>query len=434
MKSSRRSWHLRYRCVACLLSSAVSAFQFGGGCRSLTLSKSRPYYYVNRRAQISPTPSRPDRLNRSSLALNGAVEDLSPTKSSSMPPSNGSSNKSLSSSSSSKSPMASQFEQLQLQTLSRILLPSLLSSLISTFLFPPLALSLSYLIADPASFAVLSVDSSQFVQNFLTVTGLTFSILVGQTYYFMYQQQESVFNSLFGEVTEAKSLLEQVALVCQGRGDMYQVCLKAVQRYVEEDLKQGLGKEPAQVLSARPMDDPLEIILYLTSVGVPSSIYDTVRSLRQARALRLGALQKKLPPVHLLLLWLLAVIELSSFPVLGAGTQSIGGYNILTIEGILFGILTFGVVVTLNVVGELYVGQGGAYNVDSVLAIMVKGLDEELEGRMADVMQSTSSEYWGSDESERGRMELPSPFNVPRQRYFTSFLNGEEDSEEANSI
>ena len=64
--------------------------------------------------------------------------------------------------------------------------------------------------------------------------------------------------------------------------------------------------------------------------------------------------------------------------MLGAGTQSIGGYNILTIEGILFGILTFGVVVTLNVVGELYAGQGGAYNVDSVLAIMVKGLDEEL--------------------------------------------------------
>lgn len=36
------------------------------------------------------------------------------------------------------------------------------------------------------------------------------------------------------------------------------------ERYVEEDLKKGLGKEPAQVLSARPMDDPLEIIMYLT--------------------------------------------------------------------------------------------------------------------------------------------------------------------------
>ena len=35
-------------------------------------------------------------------------------------------------------------------------------------------------------------------------------------------------------------------------------------RYVEEDLKKGLGKEPAKVLSARPMDDPLEIIMYLT--------------------------------------------------------------------------------------------------------------------------------------------------------------------------
>jgi len=35
-------------------------------------------------------------------------------------------------------------------------------------------------------------------------------------------------------------------------------------RYVEEDLKKGLGKEPAKVLSARPMDDPLEIIMYMT--------------------------------------------------------------------------------------------------------------------------------------------------------------------------
>jgi len=37
-----------------------------------------------------------------------------------------------------------------------------------------------------------------------------------------------------------------------------------VLRYVEEDLKEGLGKDPARVLSARPMDDPLEVIMYLT--------------------------------------------------------------------------------------------------------------------------------------------------------------------------
>lgn len=165
--------------------------------------------------------------------------------------------------------------QIQLETLSRILLPSLLSSLLAYLLFPPMSLGLSYLINDSATFAVLSVDSSQFIQNFLTVTGLTFSILVGQTYYFMYQQQEAVFVSLFGEVTEAKSLLEQVALVCQGRKDMYEMCLVAVKRYVEEDLKEGLGKEPAQVLSARPMDDPLEIIMYLTRLVACCFTFDS---------------------------------------------------------------------------------------------------------------------------------------------------------------
>jgi len=337
--------------------------------------------------------------------------------------------------------------QVQLQTLSRILLPSLGSSLLAYLLFPPLALQLSYLINDSATFAVLSVDSSQFIQNFLTVTGLTFSILVGQTYYFMYQQQEAVFVSLFGEVTEAKSLLEQVALVCQGRRDMYEMCLGAMKEYVEEDLKRGLGKDPALSLSGRPMDDPLEVIMYLTSVGIPSSIYDTVRSLRQARATRLAALQKKLPPVHLLLLWLLALIELSSFPILGAGTQTIGGYNILTIEGVLFGIMTFGIVLTLNVVGELYVGSGGAYNVDSVLRVMVKGLDEELEVRMRDVAGvdddgdnrgetlilggKSLGAVEQSEMERRKRMIMPSPSYYP-MRY--SSILGMEDSTEANNI
>ena len=134
-----------------------------------------------------------------------------------------------------------QAQTIQFETLSRILLPSFLSSLLAYTLFPSLALGLSYLINDSATFAVLSVDSSQFIQNFLTVTGLTFSILVGQTYYFMYQQQEAVFVSLFWEVTEAKSLLEQVALVSQGRKDMYEMCLVAVKRCVSVNLTWRLG-------------------------------------------------------------------------------------------------------------------------------------------------------------------------------------------------
>jgi hypothetical protein len=215
----------------------------------------------------------------------------------------------------------------------------------------------------------------------------------------MYQQQEAVYYALFNEVTEAKSLLEQVALVCQGRS-MYQRCLMSIRKYVEHDLKK-LKSDPAVLLSARPVDDPLESIMYMTSVGVPSTVYETVRSLRQARAGRLGALQRKLPQVHMLLLWVLAGIELVSFPLLGAGTQTIGGYNILTVEGILFGVMTTGIVLTLRVVGELWRPAGGAYNVDSVLSVMVRGLEEELEARM-----SGSKVYASS-------LEAPSPAREP---------------------
>ena len=173
---------------------------------------------------------------------------------------------------------------------------------------------------------------------------------------------------------------------------MYTTCLTSFRRYVQDDLRDGfLRKDPAIILSSRPMDDPLEIIMYITSVGVPSYMYDTIRSLRQARASRLGALQKKLPPIHFNLLWLLASIELSCFPILGAGTQTIGGYNILTIEGCLFGIMTFGIVLTLNVVGEMYTGVGGAYNADEVLQLMVHGLDEELEMRMRGAVATSTA-------------------------------------------
>ena len=236
---------------------------------------------------------------------------------------------------------------VQLVTLLRVGIPSLLAGVLGTVLFPMFALVLASIMNDAGVFAVLSQDSSQFVQNFLTVSGLLFSILVGQTYYFMYQQQENLYYALFNEVTEAKSLLEQVALVCQGRS-MYKQVLQYISNYVEYDLKQ-LQCDPAILLSARPVDDPLESIMYMTSVGVPSTVYETVRSLRQARATRLGALQRKLPKAHMILLWVLAAIELMSFPLLGAGTQTIGGYNVLTVEGCLFGVMTFGIVMTLRV-------------------------------------------------------------------------------------
>jgi hypothetical protein len=226
---------------------------------------------------------------------------------------------------------------MQMLTLVRVGVPSLLAGIVAFLGFPAMG----------GVFAILSQDSSQFVQNFVSIASLLFSNLVVQTYYFMYQQQEMVYYALFNEVTEAKSLLEQVALVCQGR-TMYQKVLSSISTYVQQDLKK-LKSDPAILLSSRPVDDPLETIMYLTSVGVPSTVYETIRSLRQARGQRLGALQRKLPQVHMVLLWILAAIVLSSFPLLGAGTQILGGYNILTVEGCLFGVMTAGIVMTLRV-------------------------------------------------------------------------------------
>lgn len=113
-----------------------------------------------------------------------------------------------------------------------------------------------------------------------------------------------------------------------------------------QDLRR-LDISPVERLSAKPVDDPLERILGLTSIGVPSVVYETVRDLRQARGQRLwmpspirmliaseiacrdlrqargqrlGALQRKFPVLGLSLLYVLAALELFAFPLLGAGT------------------------------------------------------------------------------------------------------------------
>jgi len=221
--------------------------------------------------------------------------------------------------------------------------------------------------------------------------------------------------------------LEQVALVSQGR-TMYSTCLNSIARYVKDDLLGGTLSQlpksskasssstvneskreekkrvpstpsvtPSLILSARPADDPLEAILYLTSVGIPGQVYDTVRSLRQARSRRLGALQRKVPVIHLIMLGILGIIMIGSFPVLvGVGTAasgvtstlpSIGSglfNNVMTLQGGLFGVATFAVVMTKMVLRELWRTKGGAYNVDAVLRVMVRGLQKELNERMSE--------------------------------------------------
>ncbi len=271
----------------------------------------------------------------------------------------------------------------QTVTLLRVGVPSLFLATSAKIAYPTVALTLAYAINDAGVFTVVAQDASQFIQNILTTSGLMFSILVGQTYYFMYQQQEAIYLALFEEVTMAKSLLEQVALVSQGRQRLYETMLCCIQEYVENDLAKFNDVEPAFLLSARPVDDPLEAILYLTSVGEPSLVYQTVRSLRQARASRLGALQRKLPEIQMVLLWTLAAIVLFTFPLLGAGVQTIGGLGILDVQSWYLGFIVLGICITMGVVNELRQPSiTGAYNARSVLNVMVAGLEEELDLRL----------------------------------------------------
>jgi len=271
------------------------------------------------------------------------------------------------------------------QTLLRVLLPTLLGTLIGTAIYEPVAVWMVDLLdigntGQGPVLRLLGMDQSQFMQNFLTVNGLLFTILCGNTYTSLYAQQERLYHALFVEVSEAKSLLEQACLLCQGRS-FYREVLRNIGEYVQKDLRR-LDAEPAELLAMRPMDDPLECILYVTSVGVPSIIYDTVRDLRQARGHRLGAMQRKLPEVHFLLLYVLGLLELMAFPLLGAGTASMfRERGVLDIQAVLFGSMCGAIVMTLQVCYELWKPFGGAYNVDSVLRTMVRGLEEELEAR-----------------------------------------------------
>jgi len=307
---------------------------------------------------------------------------------------------------------------MQSITLTRVGLPSFVYALFANILYSPLSHFLSNLngFDHDGVYLVVSQDSSQYIQNILTTSGLMFSIMMGYTYYFLYQQQEAIYLALFDEVSESKSLLEQVSLVLRGRASTYGSVLDCIQSYVEDDLK-CLDTEPSLLLSSRPVDDPLESVMFYTSVGEPSIVYDTIRSLRQARSRRLGALQRKLPDIHMILLYSLAFVVLSSFPVLGAGVQVIGGEAILQVQSFYFGIIVFGIIMALSVINELRKPYGGIYNTDAVLNVMTFGLEEELYRKKNDLNSVASEEAPTVDVKS---FELTATNDIPEDAKYTS--------------
>ncbi|CAJ1431662.1 unnamed protein product [Effrenium voratum] len=161
-------------------------------------------------------------------------------------------------------------DALTIQTILRVVLPTVGALVGGAAIYAPICFWLQDMLdigntGRGPILQLLAMDQSQFMQNFLTVNGLLFTILCGNTYTSLYNQQEILFHALFVEVSEAKSLLEQACLVCQGR-PFYPKMLDSIGDYVSTDLRR-LDAEPAELLANRPMDDPLEYILYATSVG-----------------------------------------------------------------------------------------------------------------------------------------------------------------------
>lgn len=317
-------------------------------------------------------------------------------------------------STSSLDPDSGLLNYFQILTLVRIGVPAIGLGIVAGAAYVPLAVAVASSIQNGAGDAsqiagtfnlILGDNSNQFIQNMHNAMGLLFSIFTVYTYFFMYRQQEQIFYSLFEEVTSAKALLEQIGLISAGRTSLYRDLLECIRQYTEEDLRGVCGTDanvtqsfqrhygPASMLSCRPENDPLERIMFLTSVGVPSrSVYDTVRALRRARARRLAASQRKVPELQMALLYSLVPTVLVTFPVVGAGAQTVGGLGILELEGVQFGFLLFFISVALGMVREMTnTDIPNAYSANLVCDVIVKGLRDELEARIRNIEQYEES-------------------------------------------
>ena len=234
----------------------------------------------------------------------------------------------------------------------KALAPSIGLAILGTVAFGPLAVWLRTSI-NGEGLAVLANDEGQYFQNYVNAIDIMFSLLLVNTFAWLYNQQEQLYVSLFAEVSVAKALLEQIAYVSRGRPEYAAQLLENVRRYVDDDLTR-LSAEPVTALlggSSKSYADPLEQVMWLTSVGSPGDVYETVRSLREARGQRLGALQRKLPAAHFGLLAVLGVLVLAIFPLLAAATGAAVAPEdgLLRVQAVLFGLMTFAIAVAVCV-------------------------------------------------------------------------------------
>lgn len=144
--------------------------------------------------------------------------------------------------------------------------------------------------------------------------------------------------------------------------------------------------------------DALETLLFATSVGVPSGVCDSVRAIRQARASRLAAAQRKFPLAHSGILWTLAMLATGIFVLLAAGmagfeadvaTQS---GHLLAVLSPLFGVLVGAQTMTGMVMSELSKPGGSElFRSQDIVEQGLGGLLQELRQKKLYASESPAS-------------------------------------------
>ena len=66
--------------------------------------------------------------------------------------------------------------------------------------------------------------------------------------------------------------------------------------------------------------------------SVAKAICSTIRQLRQSRSRRLAAMQRKMPEINLIMLYILGSMAFVTFPIIAAGSSTVGGDALLNVQ------------------------------------------------------------------------------------------------------
>ena len=218
--------------------------------------------------------------------------------------------------------------------------------------------------------------SGDVLSYYVTLVGLLFGFVVSNSFYFLFSQQEEIYESIYAEANAVNRLLEEAE--CALLPADAQVIAFEVRRFLTDGAwAHQEDSLPAEIfaLEINSSDDAMENLLKYVLAVEPAGgldIIDTVRMLRDATVARLSASQRKIPGVQFFVCKVLAALVLVIFPLMRAGaSESIVSADI---EAILFSALVGTVVLFLSLVDDLADTNTGLYSIAPVRATLQTAL------------------------------------------------------------